>query len=518
MNMARIEGLSELQLNAILGSLMGDAALHPSGQTTKALRWNHGVKQMDYVQHKYRTLSEFATRPPLTKPNPGYGDTWAVLTLRSLSTFHYMYLLTHPNGVTQKTITPEFLECITHPIALAWWYMDDGSRTAGHNTGNIATNGFSYAENELLVSWLHDEWGLDMSVNRVTHSSTGKEACALYIPSSTFPTMMNLIDPYVPDSMKYKTEIMFRMCDCCGEPFVMQGDAQYCSEECRQKDRQEKNRAYYEENKEHLAEKSAAWKAAHRDQINAAARARYAEITPEQKQRLNEYCQQWRTQNREHYLAVRKAWRDSVKDTTEYKEQRRAECARYYKRVKQDPERYQRMLEMSRERRHTDEVRAKEREYLRKHRAEKRAQNPEELARYNARKEHMEMLASMTPEERKAYSSQRNKERYAARVARMSPETMAKIKEERHARYIKQKALQQKQPAVRHTATDVPSLEDKRHACLQLVMKLDSLRKQNQTDEIIHQIHMLEQELNSLSLSISQELSTSESSPCMTSK
>ena len=126
-------GMTEEQVNAIMGSLLGDASLRKSSDHTQCIRWNHGQVQEDYVIHKYNLLSEFATRPPFVTENPGYGDFWVVLTLKALPIFYSMYTLLRPAGSERKTITVDFLNEITHPIALAWWFMDDGSRDQNNN-------------------------------------------------------------------------------------------------------------------------------------------------------------------------------------------------------------------------------------------------------------------------------------------------------------------------------------------------------------------------------------------------
>ena len=128
-------GMTEEQVNAIMGSLLGDASLRKSSDHTQGIRWNHGQVQEDYVIHKYEVLQEFATRPPFVTENPGYGDYWVVLTLKALGIFHSMYTLLRPEGSERKTVTVEFLNEITHPIALAWWFMDDGSRAKDRNGG-----------------------------------------------------------------------------------------------------------------------------------------------------------------------------------------------------------------------------------------------------------------------------------------------------------------------------------------------------------------------------------------------
>lgn len=427
--------MSELQLNAVLGSLLGDASLSKSSPMTNAIRWNHSSKQMDYVQYKYQTLQEFATREPQLKTNPGYGEYWAVLALKASTIFHSMYVLTHPNNCQQKTVTKAFLNQITHPIALAWWFMDDGSRQKASNTGTISTNGFTEQEVQLLSDWLRLKWHLATTIRQVKHSSTGNIGYILYLPVNTYIRWMEMIQPYVPECMQYKTMIFTQQCACCGTEIPISHKV-CCSPACAHEYNKAVKAAYATANKEHLALKSKEWKELHRDQINAAARERYKNMTPEQKQALNEYSRMYRSRNSEEYNAHRRAYRQAKKSDPAYMEKLRLERQRYYQRLKEDPIRYEKRLQRGRDYRHTEEGRAKGREYLRKHRAEKRAQDPEALAAYEERKAHMEMLSNMTPEERAEYDKEYARNQYHRRMEELEqdPEALAAHKEKQHQR------------------------------------------------------------------------------------
>lgn len=224
-----------------------------------------------------------------------------------------------------------------------------------------------------------------------------------------------MIQPYVPECMQYKATILTQQCACCGTEIPISHKI-CCSPACAHEYNKAAKAAYAEANKKHIALKHKEWKELHRDQINAAARERYKNMTPEQKQALNEYSRMYRSKNREEYNAHRRAYRQAKKSDPVYMEKLRLERQRYYQRLKQDPTRYEKRLQRSREYRHTEDWRAKSREYLRKHRAEKRAQDPEVLAAYEARKAHMEMLASMTQEERAEYNKECARNQYHKRM------------------------------------------------------------------------------------------------------
>lgn len=439
---AKAIGMSEIQLNAILGSLLGDGSLRMSGELTKAIRWNHGSRQMDYVRHKYSLLSEFAVKEPYIIPNPGYGDYWAVLTLRSLGLFHCMYTLLRPEGSEKKTVTKSYLDQITHPIALAWWFMDDGSRQKGENVASIHSNGFSYEENELLASWLMDKWRIAAHPLIVTHSSNSNTSTQLYIPPVGFKALIALIEDYVPECMAYKIEPAIKLCAQCGKPFFVIGNSPCCSTECSTAMRKAHKREYYEkyveENRESVLARHAEYRESHRDEINARSREHYAQITPEQREALNEYARKWRQENREHHLATRKAWRDANKDDHHYKELRKAQLQRGYQRLKADPEKYAERLRKARERRHTPEYREKELKYQRERRARFLSEHPEIAEQRAAAKAERERQRLLTEPQRKAERAEKAAARYRAKMNAMTPEQLSAYKLEQHEKNAEQ--------------------------------------------------------------------------------
>jgi hypothetical protein len=442
--------MSEIQLNAILGSVLGDACLaRPASATANSpVRWNHSWKQAEYVFHKHQLLKEFATREPVKRENKGYGDYWAVLTLKSLNIFHLLYDVTHPCGAPEKTVTPTFLSLITHPVALAWWFMDDGSRPTGSNTGNIATNGFSYEEVDLLRVWLKDRWGLIVNVIEVKHSSTGKTGYVLSLPKNAFVKLSEMIAPYVPDCMKYKIEVVMQECALCGKT-TPKGHSLCCSPACAQELRKIRHQEYLERTKDSRREKSRQWKAANRERVREMARAAYARMTPEQKEKLAEYSKAYKEKHRDEINARRRAWRAMMQKDPAFRAKKAEEDKAYRERLKQDPERYaayqQRKLEYARIHNADPEVHQRMMERQRARRAavnadpEKKAaqlardrasakrrrenMTPEELAEYKRKeaeqnKKYREKL-KQDPEKlaaRKEKDSQKYKEKYAQRT------------------------------------------------------------------------------------------------------
>lgn len=400
-------GMTEEQVNAIMGSLLGDASLRKSSDHTQCIRWNHGQVQEDYVIHKYEVLQEFATRPPFVTENPGYGDYWVVLTLKALGIFHSMYTLLRPEGSERKTVTVEFLNEITHPIALAWWFMDDGSRFKDRNGGAISTNSFSEEEVELLCTWLNTRWGIAAKPCLVKHSSTGNMSHIITLPRDGFITLTELIAPFVPECMQYKVKLVEKTCLQCGKVFVVHGNSPCCSSECKEAYKKAHKHEYYLEYRQtHLEEvlqKAAAYRETHREQLRAAGARYRANMTEEQKAQRAAQIAAWQKANRDHINQVRNEWRRSKKGDPEYEAKLKAERASYYQRKKQDPERYAHTLEIQKALRQKPEYKAKDKAYREKRAALKLINEPEEFARRICWRDMFGKMKSMNREQQLAF-------------------------------------------------------------------------------------------------------------------
>ena len=176
-NEIRKINMSDLQFNALLGTILADAHIGASGAITARVQWNHSSKQHEYCLHKYETLQEFATNPPRRKPNPGYGEEWSYLSLKATHLYFLLRQLCYSDR--QKRIPPEYLELITHPVALAWMLMDNGSRQKGANAADLSMHAFPKEDVELFREWLAEKWGVVGIIQTVHHSSTGKEGSVL---------------------------------------------------------------------------------------------------------------------------------------------------------------------------------------------------------------------------------------------------------------------------------------------------------------------------------------------------
>ena len=190
--------LSVEQDQFIRGSLLGDLNLSKPGtnkNVNSRLTIVHSKKQEDLFMEKVKILKEFMGNYKLSIPSPDKRTGKIYETWRGNSKTHpvftKIYNELYINNV--KKLTKSFLDTITHPIALAYWFMDDGTLR-----GTLATHCFSLEENELLVDWMNKYWGINCTIQKELTKYK------LYITAESRFKFEKLIYPYMVKSMYYK--------------------------------------------------------------------------------------------------------------------------------------------------------------------------------------------------------------------------------------------------------------------------------------------------------------------------
>lgn len=190
--------LSDLQEQMILGSLLGDLSLtnpNINGNINSRLAVVQSEQQEELFMKKVEILGEFMGSYKLyeskvdERTNKTY-KSWRGNT-KAHKVFTDIYNILYPNNV--KILTEDYLNKIHHPIALAFWFMDDGCKD-----GTIATNCFTEQEDELLIDWMSKKWSICCTLQK------NKSNFVLYIKSEFRLRFEKLIFPYIIPSMYYK--------------------------------------------------------------------------------------------------------------------------------------------------------------------------------------------------------------------------------------------------------------------------------------------------------------------------
>ncbi len=163
--------LSDQQFQVVLGSLMGDGNLSPNRRDRNGVRFRlgHGAKQTEYLEWKTALMDNIKHSVRENAKGARFVDFTPLPELAELQ--RAMYL-----GDGKKFLSEEYLKALT-PLALAIWYMDDGSFTVrskglqqrtegGSGRIEICLEAMSEGSRVRLRDYLRDTHGLDVRLRQ----------------------------------------------------------------------------------------------------------------------------------------------------------------------------------------------------------------------------------------------------------------------------------------------------------------------------------------------------------------
>jgi len=185
-----VGSLSQLQHEILIGSLLGDGTLRKQGTRINALfEVNHSVSYKEYVDWKYHIFQEHVLTPPKSRLGKGVRVAYR-FTTQSLPVFTGYYHQFYVNG---KKILPSSLD-IT-PLALAVWFMDDGSRCG--TSYYLNTQQFSKQEQEMLCRKFK-VLGMRCNLNK------DKNYWRIRFLKESSVKLIMMIEPYIHPCFYYK--------------------------------------------------------------------------------------------------------------------------------------------------------------------------------------------------------------------------------------------------------------------------------------------------------------------------
>jgi recombination protein RecA len=197
--------LSDQQWQMILGGLMGDGHLAPNRRGGNGVRYRmgHGPKQVEYLDWKVAMLGNIPSSRSERPNGAVHVDLTPLPELSELREVMYW-------GDGKKHLTEDVFKALT-PLALAVWYMDDGSftvrskgaqqRTAGGSGRvEICIEAMSEGSRDRLVDYLRDTHGVECrwSLRGV------RQRAVLTLTTAGTERFQEIVAPYIHPSMAYK--------------------------------------------------------------------------------------------------------------------------------------------------------------------------------------------------------------------------------------------------------------------------------------------------------------------------
>lgn len=207
--------LTEKQRQLILGSLMGDMSiLYPNSKSRyPRVTVRQSSVQADYVRWKYSLLKNLVGSPPRFEKNAGWGSENVAFSTRSLPCLIPIYDLVKIGKETR--FSDAWLSEVNSSIALAAWYMDDGTLSPNKNrdyqkvyghTIRVSLGDSTRGEMECVVRWMDRVWGISVHGNIYQKKASNRrpEASVSIHKSADIDAFLDIVRPHVVPCLKYK--------------------------------------------------------------------------------------------------------------------------------------------------------------------------------------------------------------------------------------------------------------------------------------------------------------------------
>ncbi len=183
------------QRSVIVGTLLGDGHLETQNNgRTYRLKIEHSIVQKEYVDQLFQELKPLVRTAPHVKKREGNDSYW--FTTYSLGQLRFYGQQFYPK---KKKIVPKIVNRFLDPLALAVWFMDDGSyKSQRHSTFIFHTLGYQKKELERVVDVLKKKFGIVTCLHRQ------KSKWRLYIKSDSAQKFVDVVRPHIIPSMEYK--------------------------------------------------------------------------------------------------------------------------------------------------------------------------------------------------------------------------------------------------------------------------------------------------------------------------
>jgi DNA-binding transcriptional regulator WhiA len=196
---------TDTQREIIVGTLLGDASMSlRSGKPHYSIKFEQGEAHADYVNHLYDIFEPYTGTPPSWR----YIDkeqTRRALWFRTYSHDDFIYywnLFYSGTGNERKKVVSKHIDKHLTARALAYWFMDDGSKTSDSKTYHLNTQSFQKHEVKMLCDILKAKFNIIGTVNK------DKDRWRIYIWRESAQAFKTLIEPYVLDCFAYRLNIL----------------------------------------------------------------------------------------------------------------------------------------------------------------------------------------------------------------------------------------------------------------------------------------------------------------------
>lgn len=195
--------LSDYQKEVLIGLLLGDGHLETQnlGRTYR-LKIEHTFWQKEYTDWLYQVFKDWVFTSPQEKEQLVNGILYKKYWFSTLShgAFRFYAQQFYDN---RHKILPKLIHKWLSPIAMAIWFMDDGSlKSNRHRALIFNTQSFSKSEVLRLSKIMENKFGISAVLRK--QSRKIEELYQLVTVKDGAEKLAEIIKPYILPSMRYK--------------------------------------------------------------------------------------------------------------------------------------------------------------------------------------------------------------------------------------------------------------------------------------------------------------------------
>ncbi len=198
-------GLSYFQEQLIMGKLLGDGHL-TQNDTSAWVEFSHKKGHKSYIEWLLKSLCELAN-PIMSYFISGFGSDM----VRAKTKYNKFIKQKFGQWINKRSV-PNWVSDELGPLALAVWYMDDGS--LGHSSkqkdrANIAICSLDECGVKIIQKALL-RYGLNLVIYKSFDKKVNKAYYRLRFNKNDANRFWSIIAMYIPECMQYKLPIEFR--------------------------------------------------------------------------------------------------------------------------------------------------------------------------------------------------------------------------------------------------------------------------------------------------------------------
>ena len=200
--------LPYLQKQILTGMLLGDASLtwYENEERGWFVQFGHAETDAGYMDWIERGLGDWFIKSQPAVSGFGTNMLRGRSAISQLINENFGKFI--KNGIK---VVPKDIAAVLDPIALAFWYMDDGSlsHVAGQeDRASFATCGFSETDCKVLINALKSRYNIDATFS--DHIDRGAKRNRIHLNSVNAEKFWLLVAPYLPSAMQRKLPERYR--------------------------------------------------------------------------------------------------------------------------------------------------------------------------------------------------------------------------------------------------------------------------------------------------------------------